>query len=368
MDLVAESLAARLASNHGAELTVELLRPRMRRRLTRVSQKLSTGALNNVDRVLNRFIDYPMYLRRRAGDFDLFHIVDHSYAHLVNFLPTERTVVTCHDLETFSCLFEPKRSPRSVMFRAMTRRILDGFRRAAMISCVSAATRDALTRFKVVEANRTTVIPNGVSGEFSPAVDELADAEAERILGPMRRGAAEIIHVGASVPRKRIDILLRVFAGIRQRWPMARLIRVGGDLTPDHQTLAAELSIKAAIIIVPRVARSMLAAIYRRATLLMLTSDAEGFGLPIIEAMASGTPVLATDLPAAREVGGAAAEYAPAGHVSGWISAAESLLREREINCASWMRRRQRGIARSRAFSWEDSAARTAELYRRLMD
>jgi glycosyltransferase involved in cell wall biosynthesis len=237
-----------------------------------------------------------------------------------------------------------------------------------MISCVSAATRDELLRFGIVDRDRATVIPNGVGAEFSPSADELADAEAERWLGPPRGAASEIIHVGAPTPRKRIDILLRAFAGIRERWRGARLIRVGGAFTPDHAALASDLGIAPAIVVVPHVARDVLAAIYRRATLLLLTSDAEGFGLPILEAIASGTPVLASDLPATREVGCAAVEYAPAGDVASWIAAVECLLLERETDCASWTRRRERGIARARAFSWADAAARTAALYRRLID
>jgi glycosyltransferase involved in cell wall biosynthesis len=258
------------------------------------------------------------------------------------------------------------------MFRAMTRRILDGLRRAAMISCVSAATRDELLRFRIADADRTTVIPNGVGAEFSPSADSpgelAADAEAERWLGRAREAAPQILHVGAPTPRKRIDVLLRVFAGIRERWSGARLIRVGGAFTPDQVALASDLGIAPAIVVVPQVARAVLSAIYRRATLLLLTSDAEGFGLPILEAMASGTSVIASDLPATREVGRAAVEYAPAGDVASWIAAVECLLLEHETDCASWTRRRERGIARACAFSWADAAARTAALYRRLMD
>jgi glycosyltransferase involved in cell wall biosynthesis len=371
MDLVAETLAGRLAANHSSELTVELMCPPLRRRFTPFSSTHEMRALHNADRILNRFFDYPAYLRRRAANFDVFHIVDHSYAHLVHCLHPGRTVVTCHDLETFRCLLEPERAPRSVMFRAMTRRILDGLKRAAMISCVSAATRDELLQFGIVDADRTAVIPNGVGAEFSPSADSLAelaaDAEAERWLGPTREAAPEIIHVGAPTPRKRIDVLLRAFAGIRERWREARLIRVGGAFTPDHAALASDLGIAPAIVVVPHVARDVLAAIYRRATLLLLTSDAEGFGLPILEAMASGTPVLASDLPATREVGCAAVEYAPAADVASWIAAVECLLLEHETDCASWTRRRERGIARARAFSWADAAARTAALYRRLI-
>src|SRR5262249_58441189 len=97
----------------------------------------------NADRLLNRFWDYPRLLGRlaRRGGFDLFHLVDHSYAQLVLALPPGRVVVTCHDLDAFRCLLEPGREPRPAWFRAMARRTLGGLRRAAFIACDSEATR-----------------------------------------------------------------------------------------------------------------------------------------------------------------------------------------------------------------------------------
>jgi len=77
----------------------------------------------NADRLLNRFWDYPRWLRPRVRDFDLFHLVDQSYSQLVHELPAHRTVVTCHDLDTFRSVFEPDKEPRSMVFRAMSRRI-----------------------------------------------------------------------------------------------------------------------------------------------------------------------------------------------------------------------------------------------------
>ncbi len=72
--------------------------------------------------------------------------------------------------------------------------------------------------------------------------------------------------------------------------------------------------------------RATLAAVYRRAALAFQPSDAEGFGLPVAEALACGTPVLASDIPVLREVGGAAASYAPVGDADAWSEAALALL------------------------------------------
>ena len=100
--------------------------------------------------------------------------------------------------------------------------------------------------------------------------------------------------------------------------------------------------------------KEALADLYRGAALLVLPSRFEGFGLPVVEAMACGTPVVAADEPALREVGGDAAVYAVGGDFG---AAAVEALGERERLSAA-------GIERAKAFSWTEAARRTAEVYR----
>ena len=100
MDLVAAMLEQGLRQV-GRPIEVTRLQPPMRRRL---SGQAGPGyhLRFNCDRVLNRFWDYPRWLRTQRHRFDLFHVVDHSYSQLVHELPPERTVVTCHDVDIFS--------------------------------------------------------------------------------------------------------------------------------------------------------------------------------------------------------------------------------------------------------------------------
>ena len=111
----------------------------------------------------------------------------------------------------------------------------------------------------------------------------------------------------------------------------------------------------------------MLAAIYRRAALLLQTSDREGFGLPVAEAMTCGTPVVASDLPALREVGGPATTYCPVGDVERWIAAAAALLDERANDAGAWRRRQADGIAWAQRFDWQAHARATMDVYREVL-
>src|SRR5262245_32243193 len=300
MDLVAEMLMAHLAREHAGTIEAQLVRPPMRRRLTRVRAIAEKGRLSGLDRVAARLWDYPRTLAPLASRFEVYHIVDHSYAHLVHSLPEARTIVTCHDVDTFRSVLQPRDEPRSAPYRWMTRRILTGLARAARIACDSEATRRALIALAHLPEDRLTVIPNGTDTGGQPIADAAADAEAARLLGPRR--VPELLHVGSTIERKRIDLLLDLFAGVRQARPDVRLIRVGGPFTAEQRIRARELGVLDAITVLPFVDRATLAAVYRRSALALLPSEREGFGLPVIEALACGTPVVASDIAVLKEV------------------------------------------------------------------
>lgn len=358
MDLVADMLADRLASEHAPRIAATLVRPAMRRRF---SGDASSGAGFSADRVLNRFSDYPKLARRLAADFDVFHIVDHSYAQLVHALPADRTLVTCHDLDTFRSILEPHLEPRSVPFRLMTRRILSGLQQAAHIACDTEATRDGLVSLAGVESTRTTVIHNGPHPSCTPVSEPAVEVEARRMLGP--RGTIDLLHVGSTIARKRLDTLLRVFANVRRVHPAARLVRVGGPFTADQRALARELHLDDAIVVLPFLDRATLAAVYRQSAVLLLPSEREGFGLPVLEALACGTPVIASDIEALREVGGDAAMYCPPDDVEQWAETVLKALAERERDPNAWAKRKTQGVARAAAFSWSRYAAEVVPLY-----
>ena len=171
------------------------------------------------------------------------------------------------------------------------------------------------------------------------------------------------MHVGTNIARKRIDVLLNVFAEIRRAIPGARLLKAGGALPPDFARLAVALGVADAIVTLPYLDRATLAAVYRRAALVLQPSEAEGFGLPAAEALACGVPLLASDLPTLREVGGDAPVYRPVGDIPAWTAAALSLLADRQANSDAWHSRRAAGLARVRLFSWPAHADRLAEIY-----
>src|SRR6266516_428622 len=387
MDLVGEMLLTHLQRDHADSFSSTRLCPPMRRRLTSQrseirGQKSEVGGQSsevggqkseargrrfNADRFLNRFWDYPRVARQRRDEFDLFHLVDHSYGQLVHQLPPDRTVITCHDRDTFRCLLVTNGDRRCWLFKAMMKRTLSGFSKAARVVCDSRATYDELLAHDLVSPGRLSVVPLGVHPAFSAAPNAVADAEAARLLNLNGAETIDILHVGSTIKRKRVDVLLRVLAEVRKQFPRTRLIRVGGAFTAQQQLLSQRLNLRGSIVLQPHLDRGVLAAVSRRAALVLLPSEREGFGLPVIEAMACGTPVVASDLPVLHEVGGEAASYCPVADVNTWRDTVCALLTERNKSPERWAARREQGIQNAARFSWAEYARKMVGIYREVL-
>ncbi len=357
MDLCSEMLLAHLRAGQAGRFRLSRVCPPFRRRLSRLLPGRRWGA--NADRLLNRHWDYPRHLRRRVGEFDLFHLSDHSYAHPVHVLPGRRTGVLCHDLDAFCCLLEPRREPRPRWFRQVARRILTGLQKAAVVFHVSALTGRLIREHGLVEPGRLVYAPNGVAPDFT--ADENDDHPEAEILSPFG-GRPFLLHVGKCVPRKRIDVLLDVFAGVRESWPELLLVQVGGPWTPAQQEQIGRLGVAGSLVQVRDLARETIAGLYRRAALVLQPSEAEGFGLPVVEALACGAVVVASDIPALREVGDEAAVYCPVADVATWVDTVCRLLR-----CSDSAPRRSARLAHASRYSWSAQAEIIAAAYERLL-
>jgi glycosyltransferase involved in cell wall biosynthesis len=262
---------------------------------------------------------YPRAAARIRDAFDLFHVADHTYAHLVHVLPPDRTGVYCHDLDAFRCVLDPSSEPRPRWFRAMAASALDGLRRAAVVFHNSAAVRRLILEHALVPPDRLVHAPFGAAAEFA-AGEPAPDDAAGRTEGPY------LLHVGSCVPRKRVDVLVEAFAGARAVVSGLRLVQVGGTWPPSIRARLRDLGVARAVRQERDVPRARLAELYRGSALVVQPSEAEGFGLPVLEALACGARVLASDIPALREVGGAAATYCTPGDVRAFTEAVVRLL------------------------------------------
>ena len=360
MDLCAQMLIKHLQSEHAESLQVVPVCPTFQKRFQRSPWLGKKRVALNGDRFLNRFWHYPQYLRQRVSDFDLFHVSDHTYAQLVHVLPPERTGVFCHDLDAFRSLLEPEQEPRPGWYKAMSRRILRGLQKAAVVFYSTAEVRKQIEHYGLLDPSRLVHAPYGIASEFSLAPKHTSSAD-QQLLQQIRK-APFILHVGSCIPRKRIDVLLDVFAALRTKHPDLQLVKVSGDWTQTQQEQITRLNIGNSIIYLKGLERTTIAALYREASVVLLTSEAEGFGLPVIEALACGAIITVSDIPVLREVGGSAAVYCPVGDVSTWVKTVEHLLES--PSCAP---ERNFRLAHAQKYSWSAHAQTIAKAYLQLI-
>jgi glycosyltransferase involved in cell wall biosynthesis len=253
-------------------------------------------------------------------------------AHFQHVLPLRYggpSVVTLHDLH-----FERDAGVMGALDRLTFRTLVPrAVRRADHVLAVSERTkRDALELYGLPE-EKVTVTPHGVDPAFGP--------------GP-GTDDGYLLFVGAVQARKDPAAALAAARAVGRP-----LVVVGPEKEP---ALAAELRAGGADVR-GWVAQDELAELYRRAAALVLPSRYEGFGIPVLEAMASGTPVVLSDDAALREVAGDAGCYAERGDLAGAVRRALGA-RERFSSA---------GFARAKGFSWEQTARLTAEAYRRVL-
>jgi len=224
-------------------------------------------------------------------------------------------------------------------------------RRADLVLTVSAAAAEEIARHSSIPSDRLRVVPNGV--------DPLTIEPARRHQILAARGLADrpfVLWVGSLEPRKGVGTLVSAMARLRRRDGVAgvdtpQLVLVGypGWLSDDLIESADRAGLGPSLHQLGLVDEEELWALYAGASVFAFPSRHEGFGLPVLEAMSQGTPVVAADIPALREVAGGAARLVPPGDVGRWADALADLLgdetQRRQLGAAGEERARRFGVA-----------------------
>jgi len=268
------------------------------------------------------------------------------------------TVVTIHDL---MWLERPELVERRPLMRRVRQHYYQqGMRwaltRATRLIAISEATRARMVAIVPECAERVRVTHNAADVHFAPAGDaEAAARSAARILGSP---APFYLVVGKNEPYKGHELAIEAFArGSREDELLVLIQRTSG--AEGLGELAERLGVTRRLRFLPVVTADDLVSLLQAARALLQPSIIEGFGIPALEAMACGCPVIGSDTPALIEVLGGAGLHAKVGDAS---ALAEALTRLRTDGLAAELRRR--GLARALDFSWERTASDTLEVYR----
>jgi len=237
-------------------------------------------------------------------------------------------------------------------------------RAAAHVITVSEAARTEILDRLAVPADRLSVVPNGVGPEFRP-VDPMSDQAAE-VRARYRLPETYALSVGVIEPRKNLVRLLAAVRTLRSRTATAglSLLHAGpyGWLYADLMRAAQPLVSSGAVRFLGPVPLEDLPALYSLARLTVYPSLYEGFGLPVLEAMACGSPVVTSSTSALTEVAGDAAVYADPLSPQSIGEGMERLWTNGELRAQL----RQRGLARAGRFTWDQAAEQTVAVYHRV--
>lgn len=294
----------------------------------------------------------PLLLARQQAD--LFHAPGFVAALSVPGIPWHcplPLVVTVHD---FIPLHIPALFNNKALNRWWYERQMRLASRADLLICVSEATRQDALRFLGISPDRCVVIHEGVSRQvFHPPA-----ARTEPVEPPF------ILFVGGEFPNKNREAALAAFSRLIQESQLPHhLVLVGQGSRPAErlQQRHPHLDLNR-VHWLAAVSQEELARLYREADVLLFPSICEGFGLPVLEAMASGTPVIASNVSALPEVVGDAGILIDPQDVNGIVAALQQLLSDRELQ----QQLIDAGLERAKAFTWERMARETLAAYRRL--
>ncbi len=296
-------------------------------------------------------IPYWPLARALAGQ-QLYHSTEHLLPHL-----KLATVMTVHDL-----IFERFPQHHTLTNRAFLRLGMPLFVRAAThIIAVSHHTAHDLAELYHVPAQKVTVIHEGVDATFQPASPEAVAAIRARYC-PDR---PFLLMVGTLEPRKNHRLALAALAKLKAQGYPHRLL-VGGGKGWLFAPIAAQveaLGLRDDVIFAGYVPDADLPGLYSAADILLMPSQYEGFGFPLLEAMACGTPVICSRASSLPELAGDAARLVDIDDAEELCAAIRQLLDQPDVRAEM----RMRGLARARRFTWEAAACQTASVYRQVV-
>jgi glycosyltransferase involved in cell wall biosynthesis len=278
------------------------------------------------------------------------------YHSTTSFGPLRRrcpVVITLHDATAVTMPYH--RGPGDRAFRSLFS--VQSARRADAILAPTRAAADEVSAAYGVPASRIHVAHLGVTAAFH----EVTRAAVERVRARYGLRFPYVLYVGAEPPRKNLARLVEAFAALASRCPDVHLVLAGPERSRDHTVDARvrRAGLDARVHRLDGVTRDDLPAIHAGAACLAFVSLCEGFGLPVVEAMAAGTPVVTSNRSAMPEVAGGAALLVDPLSVDAIAEGIGRVLGDTGL--ADELRRK--GRIRSEAFDWSETAAGTERVY-----
>lgn len=306
----------------------------------------------------NKFDWNAWYVPRalRANAIDIYH----THYILPLFAPKQTALVThIHDVsfKAYPWFIDP-------IDRFFLNRLIPmSLRHAALIIAPSAFTKEEIIRYYGISEEKITVAHNAVAPEF---FEEISEEKKRSVRDRYHLPDSFVLSLGTLQPRKNLPLLIEAFSLLRADMPDMRLVIVGNrqghHIDPMIDATIARLGMEPTVIFPGFVDGADIPALLDCASVFAFPSYYEGFGIPILEAMSRGVPVVASDIPALREAGGDAAVFAHPNSASVFSNALRGVISPGNVR-ETYI---ERGRLRARVFSWEKSARDVLAKYEKI--
>jgi glycosyltransferase involved in cell wall biosynthesis len=313
---------------------------------------------------LSSFVEkalYRRYVKSKIGKGTVKHMITEGLCYMLHFMPMDNVVVTCHGINI----------PYLDYFSSKNRFVYDynlkGMKKADRIIAVSKEAKKDIISYVKYPEDRIDVVYHGVDHKtfFPNHTDEIKETVRKRY--NIGYGDKIILNVGSEQPRKNIPTLFKAFYKLKKTMPNVKLLRVGHfdwkGARKKSNELIKQLHLEKDIIYAGVYPNEELPQFYNAADLFVFPSYSEGFGIPNLEALACGCPVITTDKTSIPEVvGDAAIKLSDPFDVDLMARTMEGVLtndglREDMI---------KKGLEQANKFSWEKYAKETYEVYERV--
>ncbi|MFH0732111.1 MAG: glycosyltransferase family 1 protein [Candidatus Omnitrophota bacterium] len=288
---------------------------------------------------------YPKEAAKNQADVN--HISDHSYSGLLRGLDPEKTAVTCHDIIPLIDIgaiswLGKKRFWFNVKLMPKAKKII----------AVSEFTKGlVLEKFRNISRDKISVIPYGVDETFRPVEQKEALRQKYNI------SKKSVLHVGSSYPRKNVELILEILTK-RKDWQFVKV----GPFSKRQCSYIRKNNLNKRILHFPRIdlnEREKLTEVYNSVSVLAYPSFYEGFGMPVLEAMACGCPVVCSDIPPFFEIAEGSAVFVDPKNAKLFEHSVDKIFEDAEFR----LRSIQEGFCKAKHYSWKDSAEKTYKIY-----
>lgn len=324
------------------------------------NQRHQGGSYHDIsyaDRVANLlYKDYRLPWKLAAERIDIYHSPRDMGLPTPGHLPC-RSVITLHDIILVRRARDYYSGPRARLYeRRLRRRLVE----ADHVITISEFSRSDILDWSGLDPDKVTVVYDGVSEIFKPVEDEELLETVRHRYGLPRR---YILCVGSTEPRKNIRRAIEAYTELRRMEPGVSLVVTGVDycgVGPDQSFAGLPLD---GVFLAGYVSDADMPLVLGGAELLFFPSLYEGFGLPPLEAMACGVPVVTSNVSSLPEVVGEAAVLVDPLSVSGMAGALEMVLGSESLR----QELVEKGFKRARRFSWQRTAEETRQIYEKVL-